>query len=91
MDKMRSGLFAIRDYIDPGVFLQFEPEQGRITLRGEKICALRAPLRPQLMRFGEPRRLRQATGEGGALHRNLLGLFYTEGAACPAAASMRVI
>ena len=91
MDKMLSGLFAIRDDVDPGVFLQFEPEQGRIALRGDQICALCTPLRPQLMRFGEPRGLRQAAGDGGAIQGNLLSFFYAEGATCPAVASIRVI
>jgi hypothetical protein len=56
------------EFVDAGVFLVLHGEQRRIELGGGELVARELPLRPQLVRLGEPGRLRQAAGDGGFKH-----------------------
>ena len=67
--EMLARLLAVADGVDPGVLLRLDPEQRRVALRlGERVTG-ELPLRPQLVRLGEPGRLGQAACDGGFEHK----------------------
>ena len=61
--------------VDAGVLLLLQREQRRVGLRGGELIAGEPPLRPQLVRLGEPGRFRQAAGDGGREHAFPLDVF----------------
>ena len=74
MHEVLARLLAVADDVDAGILLQLEREQRRVILRLRERVALEPPRRPQLVRFRQPGRFRQAAGdcgrkqgEGGAL------------------------
>ncbi len=60
--------FAVADDVDAGVFLQFDRQQRGVELALRELVACKLPLRPELVRLGEPGRLRQTAGDGGGKH-----------------------
>ena len=72
--EMLARLLAVADDVDAGVLLLLDGEQGGVELGGGELVARELPRRPQLVRLGEPGRLRQAAGDGGGEeHRRFLG------------------
>jgi hypothetical protein len=61
-------LLAVADDVEPRILLALDPQQRRIELGLLQRGALRPPLRPQLLRLGEPFGLRQAAGDSGTKH-----------------------
>ena len=61
--EVLAGLFAIGDDVDPGVFLPLQPQQRRIAFRRGQSLPRTLPRGPQLVRFRQPFRLRQAAGD----------------------------
>ena len=76
VDEVLARLLAVADDVDAGIFLHLDREQRGVELAGFEIGAGEPPLRPQLVRLGEPCRFRQAAGDGGRKHRR-----------CPSASS----
>src|SRR5580692_10033744 len=68
MHEMLPRLLAVGNNIDAGVLLKLQRDQGRVALALLKALALEPPRRPQDAGLGEPRRLRQAAGDGGFQH-----------------------
>src|SRR5207237_10814052 len=68
VDEMLARLLAVAHDIDACVLLFLEPQQRRIALGLSESGAFGAPRRPELVRLGEPGRLRQAAGDGGLEH-----------------------
>ena len=68
VDEMLTRLFAVADDVDAGVLLPFDRKQRGVELGRGQFIALQPPLRPQLVRFGEPGRFRQAAGDGRRKH-----------------------
>ena len=66
--EMLARLLAVGDDVDAGVLLLLQREQRRVGLGGGKLVAREPPLRPELVRLGEPGGLRQAAGDGGLEH-----------------------
>src|SRR5688572_13443291 len=66
--EMLARLLAVADDVDAGVFLLLQPEQRRVPLGALELGARRFPRRPELLRFGEPSRLGEASCEGGFEH-----------------------
>ena len=76
--EMLARLLAVGDDVDAGVLLQLQREQRRVELAGREIGAREPPLRPQLVRLGEPGGFRQAAGDGGRKHADRSsGLVYS--------------
>ena len=71
VDEMLARLLAVGDDVDAGVLLQLDREQRGVELASREIGAVEPPLRPQLVRLGEPGRFRQAAGDGGRKHADL--------------------
>jgi GNAT superfamily N-acetyltransferase len=66
--EMLARHLAVGHDIDAGVLLDFERQQRGVGLGGGKLIAARAPLRPELVRLGQPGRLGQASRDGGLEH-----------------------
>ena len=64
MHEMLARHLAVANDVDTGVLLPFDCEQCGIELGGGELLALQPPLRPQLVRFGEPGGFWQAAGDG---------------------------
>ena len=64
VDEMLARHLAVADDVDAGILLQFDCKQRGIELALCEVGALQPPLRPQLVRLGEPGRFRQAAGDG---------------------------
>ena len=62
--EMLARLLAVADDVDAGVLLQLDREQRGVELGRRELVALQPPLRPQLVRLGEPGGFRQAAGDG---------------------------
>ncbi len=52
--EMLTRLLAVGHHIDAGVLLELQREQGGVELGAREIGAVEPPLRPQLVRLGEP-------------------------------------
>ena len=65
-------LLAVADDVQAGVLLGLDPQQRGIELGLLQRGALGLPLRPQLLRLGQPGGLGQAAGDGGVEHGCLL-------------------
>ena len=63
--EMLARLLAVGDDVDAAILLQLEREQRGVALGVVERGAGKPPRRPQLVRLGEPGRLRQAAGDGG--------------------------
>jgi oxamate amidohydrolase len=61
-------LFPVRDDIDAGRLLLLEGNQHSIALGGGQLRAGHPPRRPQALWLGQPRRLGQASSNGGQEH-----------------------
>ena len=72
--EMLARHFAVADDVDAGVFLQFDRQQRGVELALREFVAGELPLRPQLVRLGEPGRFRQAAGDGRRKHHALTPL-----------------
>ena len=66
--EVLAALLAVGDDVQAGVLLLLDPEQGGVALGLAQRIALLAPLRPQLLGFGEPAGFGQAAGKGGLEH-----------------------
>ena len=66
--EMLARHFTVADNVDAGVFLPFDRQERCVELGLRKLVAGKPPLRPQSVGFGEPRRLRQAAGNGRRKH-----------------------
>ena len=64
MHEVLTRHFSIADDVDAGVFLPLDREQCCVELGSGEFIALQSPLRPQLVRLGEPGWLGQAAGDG---------------------------
>ncbi len=73
--EMLARHFAVADDVDAGVFLQLDRQQRGVELGLRELVAGKPPLRPQLVRLGEPGRLRQAAGDGGGKHHSSARVF----------------
>ena len=54
MDEMLARLLAVANHFQACVFLQLDPQERGIHLGLEQLIALRLPLRPELVGFGQP-------------------------------------
>jgi hypothetical protein len=66
--EVAAELLALADDVDAAVFLFLDPQQRGVALALVELGTVEAPRRPQLFRFGEPRRFRQTAGDGGVEH-----------------------
>jgi hypothetical protein len=66
------GLLAVGHDVQARVLLLLQPEECGIALEPREVCALRAPLGPELVGFGEPVRLGQAARDRRLEHSCLL-------------------
>src|SRR5205823_13576210 len=62
-DEVTPRLLAVGDDVDPGLFLVAQREAHRVALAFGERRALELPRRPQRFRLGEPRWLRQTSGD----------------------------
>ena len=66
-------LFAVANDVQACVLLQLDPQQRGIALGLQQLVALRLPLRPKFLRFGQPGGFGQATCNERFKHGGLLG------------------
>ncbi len=66
--EMLARHFAVADDVDASILLQLDRQQRGVELALREIVAGEPPLRPQLVGLGEPRRFRQAAGDGRGKH-----------------------
>ena len=66
MHEVLARLLAVADDVEAGVFLRLDPQQRGVELGLLQRVAVAAPLRPQLVRFGQPAGLGQAAGDRGS-------------------------
>ena len=65
VDEMLPRLLALGDDVDAGVLLQLYRQHGGVALGVREFVAGGFPGRPQLVRLGQPFRLRQRAGDRG--------------------------
>src|SRR6476646_3113501 len=66
--EMLAPHLAVGNDVDAGIRLLLQRKQRRVGFGGGKLVARGAPLRPELIRLGEPSGFRQAAGDGGLEH-----------------------
>src|SRR5689334_22432460 len=89
---MLARLLAVGDDVDAAVLLELEREQRRIELAGREIGAGKPPLRPELIRLGEPGGFGQRARDGGRKHLSgsrLGPLAYSSSPRGPGSSSLR--
>src|SRR4051812_32054890 len=62
--EMLTRLLAVRNDIDAGILLRLDPQERRVALCALELGARASPGGPELLRFGQPLRLRQASRDG---------------------------
>ena len=64
--KVLARLLTVTDDVQARVFLRLDPQQRGVQLGLRQFSAFGLPLRPELLRLGQPGGFGQAAGNGGA-------------------------